>query len=316
MPLGRLPFTSPLDDEDTGLKTQLEGTLSKAGRLVSNLENRVELLVRACQEANIPIPGVRAWQFKHPVTGQGRKIISYLEKMINLKPDLARQIQVAIFRFQEAMDVIKMARAKLRSAQATPATLEEVKLKFFFLAYYHEEFKTDPLLTQMFPPPDEPAIPQGTGAIRGTGNLAMPDSVGRYKAKREHVANKAHLLVRHLQPGFDRIKHLLESHPREEKPGSNTLIDRLNPLQHMERAMVKNLRDDPKAIKHIRSAFQLFGQMKEQIVEVRKGAKYEPLAEVMEYMGNLLGVWHQHPILKDFFPGLRKELFFVDKSTP
>ncbi len=305
---------NPLED-DTTLRTILESTLARAGKHVQNLEQRVELLVRSIQSAGLPIPGVVTWDFKHGITPQGKKIISYLEKVVQMKPDLARQIQVAIFRYQEAVDVVARARRSLREGTAGAHTLEEVKLKFFYLANYHAEFKNDALLTQMFPPPDQPVsgAASGTGMLqaRGTGLLSQgSDSVGRYQQLRGATLQRADALVLHLAPGMELIRRILEL----QKPAMGSgLLDMFNPQAKKERLMAQRLKEDARAGKHVQSALQLFGQLKEHVAEVRKGAKYEPLAEVMEYMANLLGVWHQHPVLREFFPQLDRNLFFVKR---
>ena len=305
---------SPLEDDAT-FRTILESTLARAGKHVQNLEQRVELLVRSIQNAGLPIPGVASWEHKHGVTPQGKKIISYLEKVVQMKPDLARQIQVAIFRYQEAVDTVARARKALREGSAGAHTLEEVKLKFFYLANYHAEFKNDALLTQMFPPPDQPAAggPAGTGMLqaRGTGLLSQgSDSVGRYQQMRQATLQRADALVQHLAPGMEMIRRILEL----QKPALGTgLLDMFNPQAKRERLMAQRLKEDARAGKHVLSALQLFGQLKEHVAEVKKGAKYEPLAEVMEYMANLLGVWHQHPVLREFFPQLDRSLFFVKR---
>lgn len=306
---------NPLGNDAT-LRTILESTLARAGKHVQNLEQRVELLVRSIQNAGLPIPGVVNWEFKHGISPQGKKIIAYLEKVVQMKPDLARQIQVAIFRYQEAVDVVARARQSLRDGTAGAHTLEEVKLKFFYLANYHAEFKNDALLTQMFPPPDQPVGggASGTGMLqaRGTGLLSQgSDSIGRYQQIRQATLQRADALVQHLGPGMELIKRILEL----QKPvmGSG-LLDIFNPQTKKERLMAQRLKEDARAGKHVQSALQLYGQLKEHVAEVRKGAKYEPLAEVMEYMANLLGVWHQHPVLREFFPQLDRSLFFVKRT--
>ena len=305
---------SALDNDDT-LRTVLESTLARAGKHVQNLEQRVELLVRSVQNAGLPIPGVTTFEFKHGITPQGKKIISYLEKVVQMKPDLARQVQVAIFRYHEADQVVAKARQALRDGTAGQHTLEEVKLKFFYLSNYHNEFKHDALLTQMFPPPEEPAAAgraPGTGqlAARGTGLLNAGDNPGRYQQLRNATLQRADALVAHLGPGMEMIRRILDL----QKPALGSgLLDMFNPQTKRERLMAQRLKEDHRAGKHVMSALQLYGQLKEHVGEVKRGAKYEPLAEVMEYMANLLGVWHQHPVLREFFPQLNRDLFFVKR---
>ena len=310
---GRPP--GALDHDDT-LRTVLESTLARAGKHVQNLEQRVELLVRSVQNAGLPIPGVTEFEFKHGITPQGKKIIAYLEKVVQMKPDLARQVQVAIFRYHEAVQVVAKARQALRDGSAGQHTLEEVKLKFFYLSNYHNEFKHDALLTQMFPAPEEPPVggrAPGTGQLqaRGTGLLGgANDNPGRYNQLRTATIQRADALVAHLAPGMEMMKRILDL----QKPAMGSgLLDMFNPQTKRERLMAQRLKEDHRASKHVMSALQLYGQLKEHVGDVKRGAKYEPLAEVMEYMANLLGVWHQHPVLREFFPQLNRELFFVKR---
>ncbi|MEB3221293.1 MAG: hypothetical protein VKS61_04775 [Candidatus Sericytochromatia bacterium] len=307
-PLAR-PGTAPLVDEAV-FKASLETTVARVSKHVQALEQRMELLVHSLQAVQMPIPGVEAWTHKHALSPQGKKIIAYLEKIAVMKPDLARQMQVAVFRFHDAAQAVTGARRAMREGRAGPQTLEEVKRKFYPLTILHLEFRHDHLLGQMFPPPEEPRQrAPGTGALqaRGTGVLNPQDSATRYAAMRQATWQRGEAVIQHLAPGMAEVRRLLEL----QRPVVGTgLLDIFNPQSKRARLLAARLKDDPRATQHAETALRIFGELKEAVLEVKKGAKPEPLAEQLEYLATMLGVWHQHPVLKDFFPALNRQLFF------
>ena len=163
VPRGTQPLTTPQTAplaESVALRATVERTYDKAGKLYMNLENRVELLMRSCEAAALAVPGVELAGYNHPVTPKGEKIVTYLKKAMLAKPELARQVQVAAFRYYEAGKVLERTHHALADENSPlDEALEELKLKFFYLSNYHQEFKGDPILTQLFPPPKAKTAP-------------------------------------------------------------------------------------------------------------------------------------------------------------
>jgi hypothetical protein len=306
------PGTAPLVDEAV-FKASLETTVARVSKHIQALEQRMELLVHALHAVRMPIPGVETWTHKHALSPQGKKIIAYLEKIAVLKPDLARQMQVAVFRFHDAAEAVASARRVMREGRAGPQTLEEVKRKFYPLTIMHLEFRQDHLLAQMFPAPEEPRQrAPGTGALqaRGTGVLAPQDGATRYAAMRQATWQRGEAVIRHLAPGMAEVRRTLEL----QRPAMGTgLLDIFNAQAKRARLIAARLKDDPRATQHAETALRIFGDLKEAVAEVKKGGKPEPLAEQLEYLATMLGVWHQHPVLKDFFPTLDRQLFFPQR---
>lgn len=302
-PLNRTRGTKPLMDESV-LRLELEQTLSKAARLSTVLENRMELLFHACQSAGLSVPGVYEMEFKHAVSPQGKKIVAYLEKIVHVKPDLARKIQVAIFRYQEATEAHKEARQALKSNTFDETMLEQIKLKFFYLANYHQEFAEDPLLAQMFPKPGG----TGTGPLRGNTGQMMPQEIRKYRQMREITVRRAETILKLLQPGMEKAKLMLD-HMNDETSRGKSLFDIFNPAQRQERLLAQRLKEDPRCTQVLRNAFTLYQKMHGITQEVKRGGAYEPLQETIDYMGQLASIWTSHHLLREFFPSLRKELF-------
>lgn len=295
--------TRPLMDENV-LRVELEQTLSKAGKLAGVLENRMELLFHSCQSAGLSVPGVAEMEFKHAITAQGKKIIAYLEKIVQVKPDLARKIQVAIFRYQEAVDAHTEARQALKASMFDETMLEQLKLKFFYLANYHQEFAEDPLLAQMFPKPKGTA----SGPLKSASGQIMPAEIRKYRQKREITVRRADTILKLLQPGMEKAKQMLD-HMNDDNSRGKSLLDIFNPTQRQERLLAQRLKEDPRCTQVLKNAYALYGKMFAITQDAKRGGAYEPLLETIEYMGQLAGIWSNHHLLREFFPTLRKELF-------
>jgi hypothetical protein len=309
-PLNRGRGTRPLMDVNV-LRLELEQTLSKAGRLSTSLENRMELLFHACQAIDLAVPGVYQMEFKHAVSPQGKKIIAYLEKVLVVKPDLAKKVQVAIFRYQEANEAHKEAREALKSGIFDETMLEQLKLKFFYLTNYHEEFKDDPLLAQMFPAPKG----TGTGPLKGGTGQMMPQEIRKYRQQREIAVRRAETILKLLTPGMEKAKTMLDMMEDKNAKGKS-LFDIFNPAQRQDRLLAQRLKEDPKCTQIVRNAHALYLQMTDLTREVKRGGQYERLQEAIDLMGQMAGIWSIHHLLREFFPTLRRELFANPGTRP
>lgn len=299
-----------LSPDGAALQSVIESTVARVGKHLQALEQRMELMVRAIQAANLPIPGVSSWEFRHAVSPQGKKIIAYIERIVVLQPDLTRQMQVAVFRFHEAREALHHARAEMKQGTSGQHTIEEVKRKFYPLTNLHVEFRHDSLLAQMFPPPASftPAA-AGTGMLqaRGTTHLAGGEGPMRYQQLRQATLQQGEALVRHLLPGMEHVQRMIDL----QRPALGaSLLDLFNAQARQERLLSQRLKDDDKAGQLAASALELFANLKDHLAEVKKGAPFEPLTEQMEFLANLLGAWNQHPLLREFFPGLKRDWFF------
>jgi len=301
-PLVRGTGRAPMDPDT--LRLVLEGTLARAGRLAASLEPRVELMARACDLCGLGVPGVRDWgEYRHPVTPKAKKIVSYLSTMLGKNPVLVRQVQVAIFRYKEADRLVVQARDALKSQTFDDVLLEELKLKFYYLAHYHEEFKDDVLLGQLFPAPRETA-PANGGLNR---NLATsPAAIARYRQERDLVLRRAEALQELLKPGLVRAAtwqtYAAESIWKQ-------LAGTVNPHEREERRWAKRFAANTALRDQLALLHQRFEQLGEQMRQVKKGAAFEPLAEVIEAIGRLVPEWQQEPAMQTLYPRLTPEWF-------
>lgn len=318
-PLSRSRTTFPLPDQDQ-LRLELETALARAGKLASSLENRVELLLHACQASQMAVPGVETWEYRHALSPKAKQIIAALQGRLEVQPLLAKQVQVAIFRYAEASSLVKDVREAMREGRIEKRHLETLKLKFFFLANFHREFKQDALLCQIFPQPSPESLavleaeadaeamaasrpapePEPAPAAKPARQPApATDKLSRYRVAREAAAAKAEALLLAVTPSVARCQHLLAL----AKKGDGK-FGWLNPFDAKERQLAGKLKERPVLLLQLQEAIQLVELLGEHLERVKAGARFEGLQETHARLVALHGVWKQQPLLKDLLPGL------------
>lgn len=299
-PLKR-PGTAALMDP-AGLKAAVEGLLAKGSQTIQNLEQRVELLIRACQAARVPMPGVTVDVFKHPMSPKSDQIISYLTEVLKSNQNLGRAVPVVVFRYQDAVKVSNAAANAVMMNTLQSAILEELRLKLFYLSRFHEEFKGDPVLSQLFPPPQTAT---STIAKPGTAPLSMAD---RLKAKQaqQAVLHKAEILAANLEPKMEVIKAVVEN--LESTKGLN-LGAMFTPATRQARMIAMTIGSNKALVDQLKQAFALHQQLQEALKEARKSGEVEPLKEIAYPLSQLAHTCRQQPMLKDLFPPAEEDMF-------
>jgi hypothetical protein len=288
--------SKPLLGVDT-LRAQTEDTLEKAKVSIDTLEPRMELLLRACRSANLPVPGVGHVAYKHPLSPKGEQIVGYLTVMLTTKPDLSQEVQVAVFRFYEAIRLSTAALTAMEVNQLQQEVLEELKLQVFYLCRFHEVFKGDRVLAQLFPAPQ-------------TGVAARPpmSAVERLKFKkaREEVLRKAELLKASLAP---RMATLLQTVEMIEKGNALDLRGMLTGSTRTARLLALGIGTSPDLVERLKEARSLYGQLEQQLEEAKAGGEVEPLKDTIYPLSRLALTCRSHPLLRDLFPQSDDGLF-------
>ena len=294
--------TRPLAPRPTmdaeALRASAEATLGKARKSIANLEPRIELLLRSCEAANLPVPGVAIGQYKHPISPKGEQIVTYLVTVYHGNPPLAKTVQVVAFRFQDAVNVVDRTQVAMEGQVLTEPLVEELRLKCFYLARFHEEFKGDKVLSQLFPPP-QTVQGKPTGA---TGQQQAPlSTVERLKLKqaREAVLHKAEILAANLAPKMEIMRLTLEM---LDKPQGLNIGALFTPETRQARFIAMGIGADKALVGQLREAFQLYNQLQEQLKEARKGGEVEELKETIFPLSRLAITCRKHAVLKDLFP--------------
>lgn len=280
------------------LHTFAVGTVEKAQGLIGALEPRVELLMRACELARVPIPGVEAVGYRHSVTPNTLRIVNYVSRAIVHKPALLQRVQVAVFRFHEASAIIARVQAEMVNEDLEPGLIEELKLKFYYLQNYHEEFKIDPVLTQVFPPPQD-APPRTARAASGQispAELAQQRQAldGAYQQAQQTVATLAgHLAL------FMKGAEMAEQNKTGNLGG---LFG--DPATKRVLALAKAIKGDPLLLVKIKGDRKLYDELLARTKEHYRAGQLEALRETLDAFQRLFGSWQQHPVLKTYMAPL------------
>src|SRR5476649_2183524 len=108
--------------------------------------------------------------------------------------------------------------------------LEDLKLKTYFVTHFHDHFKADPLLRQLFPAPVEQ--PKSKTAPIGT------DAITRYRIARDACCRRSEGVYKIISGGLDRPRRLLGLAKQDR---GSALLGLLNPSDMRERHAVKKL---------------------------------------------------------------------------
>lgn len=287
------------------LKALMDDTIAKATPLVESLEPRIELLIRACQAAELPIPGVAINEFKHPLSPNGQKIIVYLQRALKVREGLARQVQVAVFRYQEACESVEVARLSLELNEATSGILEDLKRRCFYLTNFHQEFRMDPILTQIFPPPKGGA--STTGGLRrpGTGGLSQTELLQKKRA-RDQLVTQAEGLQSNLAPKMEVVKAAL---PLLTSSTGRQLMAFISGTDRHALALSRKLKGDKVATDQLKQALVLYQELGPQLEAVKAGGGIDHLSQILAHFSQFAATWQTHPFLKDFANRSAQELF-------
>lgn len=288
------PKRPPMDPNR--LRRLLSQAVAQSERIVSMAEARVELLVHALKGRNIPIPGVERWEPRHAITANGKNIITYLEKRFIHVPELAKQVQVACFRFHELAVVLPKAQEAIGIESTDDEILEDLRRKTYFVTHLYDHFKDDPLLRQLFPPPAAP--PKNR-----TGNIGT-DQITRYRAARDACGKRAEALVKWLHPLLERPRHILALAKQER---GSSLLSLLSPADQRERAVIKKLRQSGQ-FTTLEEVVALVEKIPAVMTKVMEGSPYEPLEELIERMVILMDTAAADETLKDVLPAMPQEL--------
>lgn len=297
--------TKPLIDPDA-LKEQTRDILEKSRASLETLQPRIELLMRACLNARLQVPGVGEVAFKHPLSPKGEQIVSYLMGTFAARAEVAKEVQVATFRYYEAARQVEAVQAALEVDQLRQQMLEELKLKLFYLSRFHEVFKSDRVLTQLFPPPQT--------VTAGQGDDKKLSTVERLKQKklREEVLRKAEILQGSLAP---KMEHLTQTLEMIDKGGALDIKALITGSTRAVRLIALGIGTSPQLVEQLREARRLFETLGQQLEEAKGGGEVTPLKETIYPLSRLAISCRAHPMLRDLFPSSDEGLF-PDESTP
>ena len=256
----------------------------KAQALLEKLEPRIELLIRACQAAKLPMPGVQVPTFRHALPPNADQLLAYLTVRLGEDTKLAQGVQVAVYRFQQVL---------LATAFGDQQTdLEQLRRQVFFLTNLSAEFKDDAVLAMLFP---APAARQGVlKAVQRS-----PEELRRAQAAREETLRKATALGQALAPRMAIAALALEA---LDKGLTHNVTAIFSPQGRQAKMIAVALTGDAATTEKLRAAVDQFERLKALVAELRAGgADLEALRPVALPLGQLPTTFAGHALLKDLF---------------
>lgn len=257
---------------------------AKAAQLTEKLEPRIELLIRACQAAALPMPGVQVPAFRHKLPPNAPQLLAYLTERLVEDAKLAQGVQVAIYRFQQVL---------LATAFADQQTdLEQLRRQVFYLTNLSAEFAGDRILAALFP---APAARQGVLAA----TQRSPEELKRAQAMREEIVRRAVALGQALAPRMAVAELALEA---LDKGLTHNVTAIFSPQGRQAKMIAVALTGDPANVAKLREAVGLFAKLKVLVPRIRAGeAEIEAVRPVAVPLGQLASTFAGHPLLKDLF---------------
>lgn len=286
--------------EGAAMRALVTSTLEKAQHLIGGLEQRVELMLRGCVAAELPVPSVEWGPYRYELSPNTAKVVAYMQRALRARPGLDRQVPVAIFRFQEARLTVAKVVEALEEGDLPPNLLEALKLKCFYLSRYHEEFKDDPVLRQLFPAPKDTAA-TGSIARRATAPLATSD-LAKQQAREVMFAQAEAYLLR-IAPRLQQLEAVLALIAQVQKKDLRTLLDpiALAPAARQARQAARKLAESPALVGQLRQGLQLHAQLLSELQAMRKGAGGDSFQEPYALFCQMMEAWRQDERVRSFF---------------
>jgi hypothetical protein len=289
---GRAPAAPTQSLGPTGTGALARGTVgvpdpelrAKAAALTEKLEPRIELLIRSCQAAALPMPGVHVPAFRHKLPPNADQIMGYLAEALRADAKLAQAVQVAIYRFQQVV---------LATASGDQRTdLEQLRRQVFYLTNLSAEFKDDRILAMLFPAPQ---------AREGVLKAVQPSAEDRRRtqAMREEAVRRAVALGQGLAPRMAIAALALEA---LDKGLTHNVTAIFSPQGRQAKMIAVALTGDEATATALRDAHAKFEALKALVPRVRAGeADLEELRPLAVPLGQLGATFEAHPLLKDLF---------------
>lgn len=295
-PLGRAP-TRPLQlnhdrrDEISRLVTEARPSLQK-------FRERIEVLMRTCEEASVKIPGVERQPYRFPLSLKGEQIMHYLLQEFENKPELVQAVQTAVFRYHEAVRSVEAGEASLIKHYEEPGLLEELRRNLFYFSRCYLSFKDDPVLSQLFPPPQ-------TVKATSTKPVTTAERV-RAKLARDVVLLKVEGLLASLRPRMEVINQALGM----TGTGGLKMGAFLSPEARKARVTALVVLTDPEAQSFLKEAAEAFAALEKEYASVQGGKEdLGALKEAVATTSRHVISCQRKPTLADLLPLAPATLF-------
>lgn len=297
-PLGRAP-TRPLQ-LNNDRRQDMARLVAEAQPSLQKFRERVEVLMRTCEEAGVKIPGVERQPYRFPMSLKGEQIMHYLLNEFQEKPDVVQAVQTAVFRYHEAVKSVDQAELNLHRPHEEPGLLEELRRNLFYFSRCYLAFKDDPVLSQLFPAPQ---------AVKASANKPVSSAQRmRERLARDQLLLKVESLMTSLKPRMEVIHQALGM----TGTGGLKMGAFLSPEARKARVTALVVLADPEAQSFLREAAAAYETLEKEYLAVQKDKDKDdlgPLKEAVVNTSRVVIACQRKPTLADLLPLAASSLF-------
>lgn len=243
------------------------------------MKPQIALVVRALLASGHRLEGgIASEDLTKPLPLKAGLTVDLLQGTFTGDPALAERIEQVVARYEKAAEALAAVEAGLANAILVEADLQELKLAAFFLSRFHEAVKDDPLLAQLFPPPQVLQADAGHAEeLQMVGASPLLERAGRMLADLHPAATAAQiaLAVLHDEPSRD----------GESRTAlwATTNTERLMPL-----------------IGSIENTAHAYGELADAVQRATAGGdSQESWALLMDDLGRSMDALQGNPVLRD-----------------
>ncbi|MDB5099835.1 MAG: hypothetical protein JWM80_4256 [Cyanobacteria bacterium RYN_339] len=286
-PLTAKTPTRPLSGAVSGLDA--DAMVDKVYELLERLEQRMELLSLACAEAALAIPGVPHVQYHHEVSPKGRQIVAYVAANIGNSPELAKTIQVSMFRFYE----IARTTGFRMTNRIIPDDLEAFRRQLYHLANLPASFEADKVLRMLFPPPALKEV-----GFKGLA-AAAPEHQAKVREAEKTLVQRARGLLVQIKPKMEVVREVLDA----MEHGFGHDLARFLTLEGRNAKLIAlSLRAEPEISGRLRTVHGQYERLTELVQTAKPGlVDFEAFKPLVVPLGNLHEAFDRPPMLRNLF---------------
>lgn len=295
----------------------VRGMLERGRASTFKLEPRVEVLVRACRACGLEVPA--SDDYHYPLSPRTEQTVHYLVGAMPTNAELAKRVQGAILQYHGATGVMTEVEGHLLTRTLDAAHLDKLKHALFFLSRFGEQFRLDPILGPMFPPPQtvetvRTAAPDAASPLAPRPQPPRPPEAPRavHMASRssavgadDPMVGKADRLLAYLGPKMDVVRLI---NARFDPSQMGRVSDVTAPSAKLARTLGATLHKDNKALMQtLHEAYALFVQLMRDQRSYQSRGFAEPTRQVYFRLRVHTMNFLKEPMLRELFPAGDKD---------
>lgn len=286
--LGALPPPGSGRPDATAALDELRVLVVRADETIDVLEERIELLVRACALASLTVPGVTVTVYRFEISGTTVNVMRYVAGKVVTDRPLAQAVQVTVFRFYEGVRVRDESHVALTKPVARPDLVAALRQALYLMHHFHADFVNEPVLAQIFPSPQ--TLRTGGGDVAGTDAMK---AFQRQESRRKAHLEQVRILLAAVAPTLALVRR---AHDAAVGLGGVQLNDLFSPQGRAIRMVALAAKSNPGAVGVLAEVLAAVAALEGHLAAEAEGAVLEAASIPV---GQLHQTLRRHPLLKD-----------------